>query len=108
VGGAADIRVREREFSARGQASVAELMAGLEQVVDEAAAVLDRLPEARLAERTRIQEYDVTVLEAIYHVVEHFSQHTGQIIFLTKLLTGANPAFYRHLERGGAHGERTP
>jgi hypothetical protein len=38
------------------------------------------------------------VLEAIYHVVEHFSMHTGQIIFITKLLTTAELGFYRHLE----------
>ena len=26
----------------------------------------------------------MSVLEAIYHVVEHFSRHTGQIILLAK------------------------
>lgn len=108
VGGAPDTRVREREFSTRGRVSAAELVAGLNGVVEEAAGVLERLPAARLAERVRIQSYDLTVLEGIYHVVEHFSQHTGQIIYATKLLTGDNPAFYRHLEKGGAHGERTP
>ena len=38
------------------------------------------------------------MLEAIYHVVEHFSMHTGQIIFATKLLTGTDLGFYAHLE----------
>ena len=32
-----------------------------------------------------MQGYDKSVLEAIYHVVEHFSLHTGQIIYATKL-----------------------
>ncbi len=27
-----------------------------------------------------IQYYDVTVLSAVFHVVEHFSLHTGQIV----------------------------
>ena len=31
---------------------------------------------------------DVTVLEAIYSVVSHFSMHTGQIILLTKIWKG--------------------
>jgi len=30
----------------------------------------------------------VSVLDAIYHAVEHFAMHTGQIIFMTKMLTG--------------------
>jgi hypothetical protein len=33
------------------------------------------------------------VMEAIYHVVEHFSMHTGQIILLTKMRIG-DVAFY--------------
>ena len=42
----------------------------------------------RLTERIVVQGYDITVLEAVYHVVEHFAGHAGQIIFATKLLTG--------------------
>ena len=44
--------------------------------------------DASLLERRHIQGYDVTVLEAVYHVVEHFGMHTGQIIVLTKMHTG--------------------
>jgi uncharacterized damage-inducible protein DinB len=36
----------------------------------------------------------VSALAAIFHVVEHFSMHTGQIIMLTKLLTAADLHFY--------------
>jgi hypothetical protein len=50
----------------------------------------------------------VTVLEAIYHVVEHFSGHTGQIVYATKLLTGDNLEYYRHLKTTAAHAEQTP
>jgi hypothetical protein len=38
----------------------------------------------------QIQGYDVTVLEAIYHVTEHFSMHTGQIIWIAKARTGTD------------------
>ena len=34
------------------------------------------------------------ILAAIFHVTEHFSMHTGQIILLTKLLTGTGLHFY--------------
>ncbi len=46
-------------------------------------------------------------MEAILHVVEHFSQHTGQIIFATKLLTGQDLGYYKHLSKP-AHFETTP
>jgi hypothetical protein len=47
-------------------------------------------------------------MEAIYHVVEHFSMHTGQIIFASKMLTGSDLGFYAHLRTAAAHGEKTP
>ena len=52
------------------------------------------LPSQSLLETRRIQEYEVTVLQAIFHVVEHFSGHTGQIIYLTKLLKNKDLRFY--------------
>jgi hypothetical protein len=48
------------------------------------------------------------VLEAIYHVVEHFSGHAGQIIYATKLLTGEDLGYYKHLKTTAAHTEQTP
>ncbi|MGI9064897.1 MAG: hypothetical protein ACR2HX_00610, partial [Pyrinomonadaceae bacterium] len=39
----------------------------------------------RCLEQHEIQGTKVTALEAIYHVTEHFSMHTGQIILLTKM-----------------------
>ena len=107
VGGAPDTRTRDAEFDARALMDTGELLGGLEATVKEAIAVLNRVTAERLAERVTIQKYDVTVLEAIYHVVEHFSQHTGQIIFATKMLTGEDLGFYRHL-KAAAHAEKTP
>lgn len=107
VGGKPDIRVRDREFSARGGIGRDELIERLEGTVEEATAVLEKLPPARLAERVTIQGYEVSLLEAIYHVVEHYSQHTGQVITLTRLITDSQLDFYKHLDAPG-HGERTP
>jgi uncharacterized damage-inducible protein DinB len=70
--------------------------------------VLDGLTADRLAERIVVQKYEMSVLEAIYHVVEHFSTHTGQIIFATKMLTSEDLGFYRHLRADAAHGQKTP
>ena len=49
----------------------------------------------RLLERCTIQGSNVSALEAILHVVEHFSMHTGQILMLTKMLTNSDLAFYK-------------
>jgi uncharacterized damage-inducible protein DinB len=97
IGGKPDIRVRDREFSARGDIPAADLRERLQATVDEAAGVIERLAPERLVERVTIQNYELSVLEAIYHVVEHFAQHTGQIIFATKLLSGRDLGFYKHL-----------
>jgi uncharacterized damage-inducible protein DinB len=103
VGGAEDRRDRDSEFRAQGGD---DALGKLRATVEEAVAVLNGLPEEKLTERLKIQGYEVSVLEAIYHVVEHFSMHTGQIIFATKLLTGDDLGFYGHLK--AAHSEKTP
>ena len=59
------------------------------------------LPHARLREPGTIQGYDTTVLAAIFHVVEHFSGHTYQIILLTKHVTREDLGFYRYLTQTG-------
>jgi uncharacterized damage-inducible protein DinB len=101
VGGLADNRQRDAEFDARGGMAPAELGELLKTRVTEAAGIIREVPPSRLTERITPQGYDVTVLEAIAHVVEHFSQHTGQVILLTKMLTGEDLAYYQHLRGSG-------
>jgi uncharacterized damage-inducible protein DinB len=108
VGGADDARVRDLEFSARGGIEPGALGGLLREAVDGAAAVLRSLPHARLADRRTIQGHDVTVLKAILHVVEHFSAHTAQIIFITKMLTGEDLGFYSYLSKPQPHTGATP
>ncbi len=77
-------RHRQREFDERRQIPAAELRSRLRIVVQQADEVMSAVAQNDLLSRRQIQGYDVTVLEAIYHVVEHFSMHTGQIIMLSK------------------------
>jgi uncharacterized damage-inducible protein DinB len=107
VGATPDTRDRDSEFNARSGSSKAELLATLRETVEEGCSVIEPLTAERLAVIIHVQKYDVSILEAIYHVVEHFSQHTGQIIFATKLLTGEELGFYTHLKRP-SHTEKTP
>ena len=94
VGGVPDIRARDKEFAAREGLGGSELMAALEGTVAEAARVLAALDPALLLVERSIQGKQVTLLHAVYHVVEHFSMHTGQIIYITKLRTGRDLGFY--------------
>jgi hypothetical protein len=88
VYGQPNARHRDEEFAARGGIGPEALGTLLRGTVDEALMIIRSLPAERLAERTTIQGHDVTLLEAIFHVVEHFSGHTSQIIFVTKMVTG--------------------
>jgi len=108
VGGEPDVRLRDEEFDSRGGLDPAELKRRLRSTVNEATALLRALPPGRLCERRTIQKYDVTALEAVLHVVEHFSGHAGQIIFATKFLTGEDLGFYAHLKSAKSHRGKTP
>jgi uncharacterized damage-inducible protein DinB len=101
VAGLPDHRERDAEFDARGGKSSQELAELLKTRVDEAASIIRTIPANRLTERITPQGHDVSVLEAIAHVVEHFSMHTGQIILLTKMLTGEDLVYYQHLRGSG-------
>ena len=95
IGGAEFKRNRDGEFDARGPIPKAELMASLKQVLGEVDAVLAQLEAGQLMGRLKIQTYDVSTLQAVYHVVEHFSYHLGQILYIYKMRTGTDPQFYR-------------
>jgi hypothetical protein len=81
-------RHRQLEFDERRRIPSRDLRHRIKTVVDEADNVIGALNDSDLSSRRQIQGYDVTVLEAIYHVVEHFGMHTGQIILLCKARTG--------------------
>jgi uncharacterized damage-inducible protein DinB len=108
IGGEPDQRQRDAEFAARGGLAGTDLRQRLSATVAEAIQVLQRVTAARLSERLVIQGYEGSVLDAIYHVVEHFAMHTGQVIFVTKMLTGTDLGFYRHLSANAAHSQKRP
>ena len=94
LGGAADARVRQQEFDQRDIIGRGDLMLRLRATLGDVDSVLRDFDSDRLLEVHSIQGKDVTALEAIFHVTEHFSMHTGQIILLTKLLTARDLHFY--------------
>jgi len=88
LGGAKDVRVRDAEFSARGPIPREALGEQLDRTVAEAVRVIGRLTPADLTRRLKIQGFQVTGYGALAQVVTHFSHHTGQIIYITKLRGG--------------------
>ena len=94
LGGATDTRDRDAEFAQRDAIPCDELIGRLKQTLREADGTLAALDPERLLEKVRIQGLEVSVLEAILHVVEHFSMHAGQIIYITKLLSASDLHFY--------------
>ncbi len=94
LGGGEDDRRRDLEFAPRTQPARDELVDRLRQTVEESVRILRDLPTTELPRLRRIQIYRVTGLHAALHAVEHFSGHTGQIIWITKLRTGEDLHFY--------------
>jgi uncharacterized damage-inducible protein DinB len=93
LGGEADTRERHTEFEERegSRDDLASLLRNTMSAVDE---TLLNFDQSRLLEKYRIQGTEVTALNAIFHVTEHVSMHTGQIILLTKMLANVDLVFY--------------
>lgn len=94
LGGQRFDRDRPAEFAARGPAPVAPLVEQLQEALRRADEVLAGLGADALARNYTIQGYDVTGLAAVFHVVEHFAFHTGQIISMTKALRNCDLSLY--------------
>lgn len=94
VGGETDHRQRDEEFARREVMPRDQLLGILRSTLDDVHRVLRTLDPATLLERRQIQGSDVDVLQAVFHVTEHFSMHTGQIIVLTKMLTATDLNFF--------------
>ncbi len=101
IGGEEDTRNRASEFSEREHIPKTELLLLMETTLREADQVLGRVDSSLLLEMGSIQKFNVTLLDALSHVVEHFAQHTAQIIYITKLRRGAVVDFFHSYFSGG-------
>ncbi|MCK6459471.1 MAG: DUF1572 domain-containing protein [Planctomycetes bacterium] len=103
LGGAPDRRRRAEEFARRDGGTKAGIMDALAATLGEAARVVES--QIELDRRLVIQGFETSPREAIYHVVEHLSWHTGQIVWIAKMRAGETHgiAFYddRKLDEPG-------
>jgi uncharacterized damage-inducible protein DinB len=87
-------RDRASEFGQRDPVATGQILGALEATVARAADVIRNLTPTQLATRHSIQGHDVSGQVAVFHAIEHFSLHTGQIVYATKILTGQDLSLY--------------
>ena len=98
LGNIPDTRERDKEFSATGVLSKKELFDKLKSVVEQAVSIIRQLTPNQLLQKRSVQGRDLTAIGIIIHVVEHYSYHTGQIIFWTKLMKDKDLGFYSSVD----------
>jgi hypothetical protein len=99
--GAPDHRDRPAEFSAPAQLSASVLLEKLDATLRAADEVLVRLTAKELLATYRIQGHTASGLYAVYQMIEHFSMHYGQILYIVKSLAGVDLGFYSELNQTG-------
>ncbi len=98
IGGQIDTRQRNTEFEARGKMSKDDRWGVLAATMTEIESVLDGITASQLVVQQPVQVYTESVLSILIHVTEHFSYHTGQIAWITKMLTDRQLGFYEGIE----------
>ncbi len=89
IGGQPIGRVRQQEFDRREPLPPDRLLTDLRAAVADVDQRLAALSAETLLEKRTSHDEELTVLWCVYHIVEHFSMHTGQILMMTKALVGA-------------------
>lgn len=89
-----DNRQRDAEFEMEDGFSKMELLKKLNRVTEEASDIILQQTDESLLELREVQGFKLTGIGILIHVVEHFSYHTGQIVFWTKILRKRDMGFY--------------
>jgi uncharacterized damage-inducible protein DinB len=98
LGNRQDVRERDKEFSADRTYSATELLKNLTDTLDEAKDIIQNVSEKELLRKRKVQGYTHSGIGIVIHVTEHYSYHTGQIIFWTKLLKDKDLGFYANVD----------
>jgi uncharacterized damage-inducible protein DinB len=94
LGGAPDIRERDLEFSTTGGFTNEDLTTKWQDTIREAKTIISQASPENLLRRRVVQGSEHSGISIIIHVTEHYSYHTGQIIFQTKLYKNIDMGFY--------------
>ena len=89
-----DIRNRQEEFDQREMIPKEKLREKLIHTMELVRPVIENVPVEELLNIRSVQTFEETGLTILIHVTEHFSYHTGQIAYITKMLNGEPLNFY--------------
>lgn len=89
-----DYRNRDEEFSMTGGFTKIQLIQKLEETVKNAKLVLNGCNKKQLVKKREVQGFNLSGIGIVIHAVEHYSYHTGQIAFWTKLMTNKDLGFF--------------
>lgn len=94
LGSLPDQRKRQSEFDERRVIPKENLISELLTTMSMAREIISSIPEKELLQMRAVQTFQETGLTILIHVTEHFSYHTGQIAYITKMLTDKALGFY--------------
>lgn len=89
-----DVRNRKMEFDERTIISAGELKEKLISTMELVHPIIANIPTEELLNVRSVQTFEETGLTILVHVTEHFSYHTGQIAYITKMLSNKPLGFY--------------
>lgn len=94
LGGFPDDRVRQAEFDAREFIDRKDLKIALESTMEKVRIVIESVSVSEILRIRPVQTFEEKGLSILIHVTEHFSYHTGQIAYITKMLSDRPLGFY--------------
>ncbi len=89
-----DIRQRELEFTPQPHLKIIDLKNILIALNKDIDRTVKHLLEMDLTTRYEVQCYRESLLSIVVHVIEHFSYHTGQITYVTKMVCNVDTGYY--------------
>jgi len=94
LGNLPDQRKRQTEFDERRMIDKETLKNELVNTMSMARDIISKVKENEFLQMRPVQTFEETGLTIMIHVTEHFSYHTGQIAYITKMLTDKALGFY--------------
>jgi len=94
LGGFPDDRIRQAEFDTREFIDREDLKITLESTMEKARTVIESVTVNEILRIRPVQTFEEKGLSILIHVTEHFSYHTGQIAYITKMLSDKPLGFY--------------
>ncbi|HJZ69337.1 MAG TPA: DUF1572 family protein [Blastocatellia bacterium] len=86
VGGIDYKRDRPAEFAERGPMPKEQLLAIVDETINQAAQILDSFDTLRFLDPSDEPNYVPTIFDVIFNIAIHLATHTGQIVYITKML----------------------